>query len=64
MNVLPSGPDDDFNEGWREAGRGTVAEIAEWLRGDEAERVARNAEREGIPPEDALAHAIEEKWQP
>jgi hypothetical protein len=40
-----------------------VARIAEWLRGDEAEEVARAAVRDGVAPEDALAHAIEERFR-
>ena len=40
-----------------------ITEIAEWLRGDEAEQIARDAERDDLPPEDALAHAIEARWQ-
>lgn len=40
----------------------TILDIAEWLRGDEAEQIARTAEREGIAPEDALAAAIELRY--
>lgn len=37
----------------------TLTEVLEWLRGDEGERVRREADEHGVPAEDALAHALE-----
>src|SRR5687767_11422488 len=42
--------------------RRMVDRIATWLRGDDAERIRAEAINDGVPPEDALAHAIEREF--
>jgi hypothetical protein len=39
-----------------------VEDIATWLRSDEAEHIRSEAVSQGVPPEDALAHAIEQRF--
>jgi hypothetical protein len=36
-----------------------IAEVAAWLRSDEAEAIRADALDRDVPPEDALAHALE-----
>lgn len=41
---------------------GAVSGIVAWLRDDEAELIRAQALRDDVPPEDALADAIERRW--
>ena len=53
------GTDEDYTRGYSDGRAQMREDIAAWMRGDEAEAIARLAEKAGVPPEDALADAIE-----
>jgi hypothetical protein len=40
----------------------SVEAVADWLRDDEAEAIRADAIRRDVPPEDALAHALEVRY--
>ena len=39
-----------------------LADVLDWLRSDEGEETRARAIRDDIPPEDALAHALEARF--
>jgi hypothetical protein len=40
-----------------------VADVLEWLRSDEGEQARIDADREGVPAEDMIAHRLEAALQ-
>lgn len=50
---------DELRKAFTDLRRKVIAECAEWLRSDMAEAVRQRAMFDDIPPEDALAYALE-----